>query len=49
MTSIQKIANKIIEILKIYKVYFDCLVIYSSHILVLTLFTKILYIYIIVS
>jgi hypothetical protein len=41
MTLNQKVANyKIVQLLKVYKLYFGCLVIYSSNLMVLTLFTN---------
>jgi hypothetical protein len=52
MTLNQKVANyKIVQLLKVYQLYFGCLVIYSSNLMVLTLFTnlKILCISLVVS
>jgi hypothetical protein len=44
MTSNEKVANyKILYLFKIYKVYFGCLVIYSSHMMVLTICTNLIH------
>jgi hypothetical protein len=44
MTSNEKVANyKILWLLKIYKVYFGCLVICSSHIMILTICTNLIH------
>jgi hypothetical protein len=41
MTSNEKVVNyKLLSLLKIYKVYFGCLVICSSHMMVLTICTN---------
>jgi hypothetical protein len=44
MISNEKVVNyKILKLLKIYKVYIDCLVICSSYMMVLTLFTNLIH------